>query len=115
MTLHTNDDPYPQTERPDGLTPDEWEAVQNIRKRKAEEAKIAEHWAVVVVDLDKASPDGEEKDWDVIAGRFRARVERHGWGEDKIAGFTSGLMRGLGFFEKAIRNYGWGWAPTRLR
>jgi hypothetical protein len=114
-----------QAERPDCFTPDEWEAVLklkpnerkavlDIRKREAEEAKIAEHWAVIVDDMEKVGSDAdEEAAWDAIVGRFCACVEPHDWGEeDEIAEFTFALMRRLGFRPKQVRNHGEVWAPT---
>jgi hypothetical protein len=104
-----NDDPHHHAEGLDHLPPDERDVLRNYRKQKAEEAKLDEHWTVVVEDLNKASADViEEEAWDAVTGRFWARVKPHGWEKDEIAAFTFALMRSLGFGRK-----GRGWALTR--
>jgi hypothetical protein len=103
------------------LTPEEWQDVLAGRARRAEEARLATHWAAVVADLsdaigvgsdpDDPFADREPSDWDAVVERFCGRIEPHltHISEDMISDFAPALMRFLGFRLQVIRGHGDCW------
>jgi hypothetical protein len=102
------------------LTPEERKDVLAGRKRRAEEARVADHWAEVATDLSEAAsgdddPDCfEEDDWDEVAQRFCDRILPHWKGSgDALSEFAFGLMRSLGFKVRTVRGHGECWTRSR--
>jgi hypothetical protein len=84
------------------LPPQERQDVFAGRKRRAEEARIAAHYAAVIADLGMADAV-KEAEFDKTARRLRSRAEPHGAGEDDVESLTYALMRSFGWRDRETR------------